>query len=381
FGTLIVEIDPVIILTPNWGSSMCQESMDKGLGFDENVASSGYLWNNQEKPEGTDPDEGQSTASSQPRTPSTTYDIFAPFQKANAEKICMEPFEYTRSLPGKNTVGKVIESLRPWLKITDHSAAVLTDVMTMLQNASLMLDDIEDGSQLRRGAPAAHVKYGLSQTINSTTYVIAKVVSDVQTHLRPECAKALSEELQTLTLGQALDLNWTFRKQCPSVQEYLVMIDHKTGGFFRLMLRIMQIEANATPNEDLHHLMTLLGRYYQIRDDYQNLASDEYTAKKGFCDDLSEGKFSFPLIHLLEHSPNASTLYKRIFDRQPEDKVEMSEETKSYIIAQMKEIGSLEYTQEVLDGLFDSIWKTAEKVEEAMGENMGLKALCERLKL
>lgn len=100
----------------------------------------------------------------------------------------------------------------------------------------------------------------------------------VRCHLCPIDNIVLSmpvEELQTLTLGQALDLNWTFHKKCPNVQDYLVMIDHKTGGFFRLMLRIMEIEANTTPNEELRHLITLLGRYYQIKDDYQNLASDE----------------------------------------------------------------------------------------------------------
>ncbi|KAE8343804.1 hypothetical protein BDV24DRAFT_161108 [Aspergillus arachidicola] len=358
---------------------MPQRNMDKALGFDRNMTQVGRPRDGQENHEGTGAGKGQSTTTS--NRPDTQYDILVPFTKADAEKICMEPFEYTRSLPGKNTVGKVIESLRPWLNISDHSAAVLTDVMTMLQNSSLMLDDIEDGSQLRRGAPAAHVKYGVSQTINSTTYIIAKVVSEAQTHLRPECAKVLSEELQTLTLGQALDLNWTFNKKCPSVNEYLVMIDHKTGGFFRLMLRIMEIEANATPNEELRHLITLLGRYYQIRDDYQNIASDEYTAKKGFCDDLSEGKFSFPLIHLLEHSPNASTLHKMIFDGQPVGEGEMSEETKSYIISQMKEVGSLEHTREVLYGLFDSIWEMVEKVEQDMGENMGFKGLCTMLKV
>ncbi|KAE8312107.1 isoprenoid synthase domain-containing protein [Aspergillus transmontanensis] len=358
---------------------MPQRNMDKALGFDQNMAQVGRPRDGQENHEGAGAGKGQSRTTS--NRPDTRYDILAPFTKADAEKICMEPFEYTRSLPGKNTVGKVIESLRPWLNISDHSAAVLTDVMTMLQNSSLMLDDIEDGSQLRRGAPAAHVKYGASQTINSTTYIIAKVVSEVQTHLRPECTKVLSEELQTLTLGQALDLNWTFNKKCPSVNEYLVMIDHKTGGFFRLMLRIMEIEAHATPNNELRHLITLLGRYYQIRDDYQNIASDEYTAKKGFCDDLSEGKFSFPLIHLLENSPNASTLHRMIFDRQPVEEGEMSEETKSYIISQMKEVGSLDYTQEVLNSLFSYIWETIERTEEAMGENMGFKALCQTLKL
>ncbi|KAE8394141.1 isoprenoid synthase domain-containing protein [Aspergillus alliaceus] len=321
----------------------------------------------------------QSTASKIGRSSGTKYDMLAPFKKADTEKICLEPFEYTRSLPGKNTVSKVIASLRPWLNISDQSAAVLTDVMIMLQNSSLMLDDIEDGSQLRRGAPAAHVKYGISQTINSTTYVIAKAFSEVQLHLRPESAKVLSEELQTLTLGQGLDLNWTFHQKCPSVHEYLVMIDHKAGGFFRLMLRIMEIEANATPNNDMRHLITLLGRYYQIKDDYQNLASDEYTTKKGFCDDLSEGKFSFPLIHLFEHSPNSDTLQELIFGA--DDRGAISEERKLKVLSEMQNIGSLEHTLDVLNNLFISILDTVERVEGALGENKKLKALCLALKL
>jgi geranylgeranyl diphosphate synthase, type III len=53
------------------------------------------------------------------------------------------------------------------------------------------------------------------------------------------------------------------------------MVDNKTGGFFRMVLRFMEVESNATPCQDLLHLITLLGRYYQIRDDYQNLVSDE----------------------------------------------------------------------------------------------------------
>ncbi|KAE8372495.1 isoprenoid synthase domain-containing protein [Aspergillus bertholletiae] len=348
--------------------------MDKAIGLNRR--------DEQEHQEGRDTaDEGQNAAGDKAITLGSKYNILVPFKQADAEKICMEPLVYTMSLPGKNTVGKVIESLRAWLRIPDNSAVVLTNVMTMLMNSSLMLDDIEDGSQLRRGAPAAHVKYGLSQTINSTTYVIAKVISEVQTSLRPECAKVLSEELQTLTLGQALDLNWTFHQKCPSVHDYLVMIDNKTGGFFRLILRFMEIEANATPNEQLRHLITLLGRYYQIRDDYQNLASDEYTAKKGFCDDLSEGKFSFPLIHLLEYSPNASTLHDIIFDRRSGNKAEMSEETKSYIITQMNKVGSLQFTRGVLDSLFAAIWEAIERVEEIMGDNTAFKAVCTALKL
>ena len=54
------------------------------------------------------------------------------------------------------------------------------------------------------------------------------------------------------------------------------MVDNKTGGFFRLALRLMEADAsNLSTPPSLLHLSTLLGRYYQIRDDYQNLASDE----------------------------------------------------------------------------------------------------------
>lgn len=44
-------------------------------------------------------------------------------------------------------------------------------------------------------------------------------------------------------------------------------------------------------------LVNLVGVYFQIRDDYMNLQSDEYSSHKGFAEDLTEGKFSFPVVH------------------------------------------------------------------------------------
>jgi geranylgeranyl diphosphate synthase type 3 len=61
------------------------------------------------------------------------------------------------------------------------------------------------------------------------------------------------------------------------MDDYLVMVDNKTGGFFRFVLRCMATEAPVPPSslDKLIYLTTLYGRYYQIRDDYQNLMSDE----------------------------------------------------------------------------------------------------------
>lgn len=57
------------------------------------------------------------------------------------------------------------------------------------------------------------------------------------------------------------------------------MIDHKTGGFFRLVLRMMEVASPAgRPTSGILNLVTLMGRFYQIRDDYQNLVSEEVGA-------------------------------------------------------------------------------------------------------
>ena len=44
---------------------------------------------------------------------------------------------------------------------------VIDEIISMLHNASLLIDDIEDGSQRRRGEPAAHLVYGVPLTINA----------------------------------------------------------------------------------------------------------------------------------------------------------------------------------------------------------------------
>ena len=85
------------------------------------------------------------------------------------------------------------------------------------------------------------------------------------------------DELEALFSGQALELYWKFQRQCPSMSDYLGMVDNKTGGYFRLVVRIIAAEASSPVPRDnnLVHFMTLLGRYYQIRDDLQNLVSEE----------------------------------------------------------------------------------------------------------
>lgn len=104
------------------------------------------------------------------------------------------------------------------------------------------LDDIEDNSQLRRGQPSTHIIYGLGQTINSANYIFVQAFARMQIlgQSNPETINMFIEEVENLHKGQAYDLSWKDHVECPSVDEYMMMIDNKTGGLFRLCVRLME---------------------------------------------------------------------------------------------------------------------------------------------
>ncbi len=76
-----------------------------------------------------------------------------------------------------------------------------------------------------------------------------------------------------------------------------------------------------------------------------NLSSTAYTQNKGLCEDLTEGKFSFPIIHSIRSDPSNLQLLNILKQRSRDDEV------KRYAITYMEGTGSFEYTKKVLAGL------------------------------
>lgn len=59
----------------------------------------------------------------------------------------------------------------------------------MLHNASLLIDDIQDNSKLRRGAPVAHSIYGVPLTINAANYVYFLAMQKASALKHPDVTK------------------------------------------------------------------------------------------------------------------------------------------------------------------------------------------------
>ncbi|KAJ5215203.1 geranylgeranyl pyrophosphate synthase [Penicillium cinerascens] len=176
----------------------------------------------------------------------------------------------------------MINAFNAWLEVPSDSLQVIADVIGMLHTASLLVDDVEDSSLLRRGFPVAHNIFGVPQTINSANYMYFRALEKAQTLKSPDATRIIVYELLQLHRGQGMDLYWRDSLVCPTEREYLDMVGKKTGGLFRLAVKLMQAESPKTVPQGCVPLADKLGLLFQIRDDYQNLNSEEYSDSKAF---------------------------------------------------------------------------------------------------
>ncbi|KAL2148335.1 hypothetical protein VTH82DRAFT_2255 [Thermothelomyces myriococcoides] len=287
------------------------------------------------------------------------------------DKVLKGPFDYLNGHPGKDFRSALVKAFDAWLEVPPESLDVITRVVSMLHTASLLIDDVEDNSQLRRGYPVAHYIFGVPQTINSANYIYFCALQELQKLRNPKVVSIFAEELLNLHRGQGMDLFWRDTLTCPTEDDYLEMVGNKTGGLFRLGVKLMQAESRSLI--DCIPLVNLIGLIYQIADDYHNLITSQYTANKGMCEDLTEGKFSFPIIHSIRSNPGDMQLLNIL--RQKTE----SEEVKRYAVKYMESTGSFDYTRKVVDVLIARARKMTDEVDDGRGKAEGIHKILDRM--
>ena len=118
-------------------------------------------------------------------------------------------------------------------------------VTEIIHNGSLMVDDIEDGSELRRGLPCTYKKYGTDIAINAGNLMYFAPMLKLHEYVaKPEHQLALSrvymEEMAAIHFGQGWDIQWHREKQkLPTQAQYFQMVENKTSCLPRLTLRFL----------------------------------------------------------------------------------------------------------------------------------------------
>jgi geranylgeranyl diphosphate synthase type II len=197
-----------------------------------------------------------------------------------------------------------------------------------LHNAFLVHDDIEDASELRRGQPTLHRRYGTALALNAgdgLTLLALAALRDNIARLGPRMAERVMAEFEfmgTQTVdGQALELGWRQDNRLDlGPADYLELIMKKTCWYTTILPLRLGALIGSWGTADLQAMIDFgfnLGAAFQIRDDILNLVPDAGRYGKEELGDLREGKRTLVLIHLLAAAEPAERAWIEEYLAQP----------------------------------------------------------------
>lgn len=229
-------------------------------------------------------------------------------------------------------------------------------VLELFHNAFLVHDDIEDGSQMRRGQPTLHRDYGVPIAINVGDSIFALCLQPLLDNTR---SLGLGKAIQILELiarmaresveGQALELDW-IRRGCWDLRDrdYFLMCYKKSCWYtFIAPAQLGALISGATPKQ-LAHLRkyaTHTGLAFQIQDDILNLTGDEKQYGKEIAGDLWEGKYTLMLLHMMRSATRTEVEKARCILAKQRSKKDESEV--SYLLDLIERYGSLDHARNI----------------------------------
>ena len=239
-------------------------------------------------------------------------------------------------------------------------------IVEIIHNGTLMIDDVEDSSNLRRGKLCVHKIYGNDIAINAGNamyylpmYFLAK--SDLEAEMKLKIFELVNEEMVKLHLGQGMDIFWHGGNGIPNEKEYLQMCAFKTGTLARMAAKFGGILGGADKKIilALGEFAESLGVAFQIQDDILNISPGEDWGKD-FGDDISEGKRTLLVIRALEvvGVEDARDLIG-ILNLRTRNKIIISE-----AIGILKNSGAIEYADRLARELVLNAWKKLDLVLE-----------------
>jgi geranylgeranyl diphosphate synthase type I len=208
-----------------------------------------------------------------------------------------EMIRYQTGTGGKRIRPAIVLGVHRAFGGDDAKALPFAAAVEIIHNASLVHDDIQDRDEQRRGRPSAWMKYSTDQAINlgDILFTLAFEVfmrSPISDRTKLEIVRLTMRAVAELVNGQVQEI--VFRRGGEiSVDDYLAMVNGKTGSLFRLASHgAYVLTENGADGciEDLRRLGSCLGSMFQVRDDIIDIFGLKEGREPG-CD-VMEGKIS-----------------------------------------------------------------------------------------
>ncbi len=175
-------------------------------------------------------------------------------------------------------------------------------VIEFIHTATLLHDDVVDGSSLRRGRETANEVFGNATSVLVGDFLYSRAFQMMVTLNRMPIMAIMGEATNAIAEGEVLQL-MTARDADTTETRYLDVIHRKTARLFQAAAQIGAVISDAPPalEDALARYGNHIGTAFQLIDDALDYQADETSLGKHLGDDLAEGKPTLPLIYALQH--------------------------------------------------------------------------------
>jgi geranylgeranyl diphosphate synthase type I len=240
-----------------------------------------------------------------------------------------------------------------------ESAIPAAASVELLHNMTLIHDDIEDESELRRGRPCIHRIYGIPTAINAGDAMLIKVFEvansgTISKDLAHKLVSQIAKRAYEITWGQAFEFSMWKRKHF-SEEEVIKLLKFKTGALTRLSLEAGAISGGASEQQlqALGDFGEDIGIGFQIIDDVLNVQGDVKEYGKEIGGDIREGKKTILAAHVLSvaHPADRKKFEKLLGNKR------ISRGGLKQAIALYAKYGSIEYAKTLAGSYLDKSTK------------------------
>ena len=286
-------------------------------------------------------------------------------------KAVAEPFWEFLDRGGKRWRPTLFLLLCDALGVNSDKVLDFAIIPEIIHNGTLIADDVEDQSDLRRGKPCTYRLYGLDIAVNLATLMFFLPMLSLifeRSRLSSEKANRLYEtyieEMVNISLGQAIDIAWHRGLVPPheiTEEKYFQMCAYKTGTLARMAAKMACILAGADGDttEKICRFAESIGIAFQIRDDVLDLTGKEFAkGKGGLGKDITEGKLTLMVIHTLQNANRSDRdrLIEILRAHTEDEKLRME------AISIIKKYGSIEYAEKIAAKIIEESWNEVEKI-------------------
>jgi octaprenyl-diphosphate synthase len=219
----------------------------------------------------------------------------------------------------------------------------LAAAVEFIHTATLLHDDVVDGSGMRRGKRTANLIWGNSASVLVGDFLFSRAFELMVEDGSLKVLRILSHASAVIAEGEVEQLTAQRRIETDE-EQYLTIINAKTAALFAAACRVSPVVAEASEEAELS-LDTYgknLGIAFQLADDVIDYASDTETMGKGVGDDFRDGKVTLPVI--LAYARGSDE--ERAFWRAAIAGERVSDEDLAHAIALLRSSGALADTIE-----------------------------------